>query len=90
MASETLDLGRRFLYAFDYDHHGSLSLSNVKKAVSYAFLQDDSSPEPPSDGQTTATFQQLIQRRQVVSMTMKERLSLSEFLRLLYTLKSKA
>jgi membrane protease YdiL (CAAX protease family) len=90
MAPETIDFGRRFFYAFDVDHQGSLSLSNVKRAVAYAFLQDDSSPEPPNDDQTTAAFHQLIQKRQLESWSLEERLSLSEFLRLLYTLKSKA
>jgi membrane protease YdiL (CAAX protease family) len=90
MPPETIDFGRRFFYAFDHDHQGSLSLSNVKRAVAYAFSHDDSSPEPPSEDQTTAIFQQLMQKRQQESLSLEDRLSLSEFLRLLHTLKSKA
>ena len=93
MAPETVEFGRRFFYTFDHEHKDSLSLADVKRAVSYAFLQDDPvhATVPPSDSQTTAVFYQMIQQRPMSSQrASEERLSLSEFLRLLFVLKSKS
>ncbi|CAB9500226.1 expressed unknown protein [Seminavis robusta] len=95
MAPETLELGQAFFYAFDHEHRGTLSLVDVKRAVSYAFLQDDdptmTASEPPSDVQTTAVFYKILQQRSALSGSgSEERLYLPEFLRLLFTLKSKS
>ena len=92
----TLDHCRRFFYAFDYDHEGALSLANVKRAVAYAFFHD---PVKPSDSQTTTAFQQILRARAVPgvpgqlsgsSKVDADRITLSEFLHLLFNLKSKA
>jgi hypothetical protein len=44
LTTETLNFCRRFFYAFDHEHCKSLSLHDVRQAVSYAFLQDKVAP----------------------------------------------
>jgi membrane protease YdiL (CAAX protease family) len=87
---EILDHCRKFFYAFDYDHRGSLSRADVKRAVVYAFLQDDP-VNKPSDAKTSAVFDEIIQKRPAGSQEEDEedRIGLSEFLHLLFALKSK-
>ena len=84
---ETLDGCRRFFYAFDHEHRGSLCLTDVKRAVAFAFLKD---PAAPSDGKTRAVFDEIIQQRLLQPDPEEmDRVTLSEFLRLLFVLKSK-
>ena len=84
---ETLDGCRRFFYAFDHEHRGSLCLADVKRAVAFAFLKD---PAAPSDTKTKAAFEEIIdQRSSQVEPQEMDRLTLSEFLRLLFVLQTK-
>lgn len=84
---ETLNFARRFFYAFDYEHKGSLCLSDVFRAVNYAFLQD--SVIPPQED-VEKIFDSVIDTRDASLDYPGDRLTVSEFLRLLFTLKSKA
>ena len=86
---DTLNFARRFFYAFDYERKGSLSLSDTQRAVSYAFLKDKVAPSPQK---VAETFNKVLENRQHSHMTYlpPDRLSVSEFLRLLFTLRSKA
>jgi membrane protease YdiL (CAAX protease family) len=83
---ETLNFARRFFYAFDYEHKGSLCLSDVYRAVNYAFLQDN---VIPAQEEVEDIFDHVIGARDVSSDYPGDRLTVSEFLRLLFTLKSK-
>jgi membrane protease YdiL (CAAX protease family) len=82
---DTLNFARRFFYAFDHEHKGSLSLSDVQRAVTYAFLKKNVVPEPEW---VEKVFEKLITSRNDSNRTPADRLSVSEFLRLLFTLKS--
>lgn len=85
--TETINFARHFFYAFDNDHVGSLSLSDCQRAVSYAFMNDDITPEPVV---VCDLFRQARDRRQdddrVVDV--HDRLSFSEFLHVLFVLRS--
>lgn len=84
--TETLNFARRFFYAFDSQHRGSLSLHDVQRAVSYAFLKDQVSPEPEKVEQT---FTETLNARDASFVgAPTNRLGVSEFLRVLFTLKS--
>ena len=83
---ETLNFARRFFYAFDYEHKGSLCLSDVHRAVNYAFLKDDLVPEQE---EVDALFDRVIETRAANLDYPGNRLTVSEFLRLLFALKSK-
>jgi hypothetical protein len=87
--NDTLSFARRFFYAFDYEHKGSLSLPDVQRAVSYAFLQDKVVPEP---AQVSQVFANVLDTRKTSfdRDVPPERLSVSEFLRVLFSLKSQA
>jgi hypothetical protein len=82
---DTLNFARRFFYAFDHEHKGSLSLSDVQRAVTYAFLKKSVVPEPE---RVEHVFEKLLGSREDTSSAPADRLSVSEFLRLLFTLKS--
>jgi membrane protease YdiL (CAAX protease family) len=91
LSTETLAHARRFFYAFDYDHQDSLSKSDVKRAVSYAFLHDQ---VQPSNEQVGKLFDRMLKQRtvkgsHVSDSNLRERLRLPEFLRLLFLLKAK-
>lgn len=84
---ETLNFARRFFYAFDYEHKGSLCLPDVYRAVNYAFLQDN---VVPAQDEVEEVFDRVIHGRDDASLDYPgDRLMVSEFLRLLFTLKSK-
>lgn len=89
LSTETLAHARRFFFAFDYDHRGSLSLSDVKRAVSYAFLQDK---VQPGEERVVDLFERMLQQRirdrRVTTRDVRDRLKLHEFLRLLFVLKA--
>jgi membrane protease YdiL (CAAX protease family) len=87
--TETLDFARRFFYAFDYDHKGSLSLQDVQRAVSYAFLQDKTVPPPIK---VEEMFDKVLETRQPAHSTYfpPDRMIVSEFLRVLLALKSQS
>jgi len=86
LSSETLDLARRFFYAFDYEHKGSLCLSDVHRAVNYAFLNSRLVPERD---EVESAFDYLIHKRHSSLDYPGDRLTVSEFLRLLFALKSR-
>mmetsp|Transcript_23712 Transcript_23712/g.58126 ORF Transcript_23712/g.58126 Transcript_23712/m.58126 type:complete len:437 (-) Transcript_23712:2128-3438(-) len=81
---ETLNFARRFFYAFDSKQQGSLSLQDVRRAVDYAFLKTEKPPEPQV---VEEMFDTLLQAR-VTSELPSNRLGVSEFLCLLFALKS--
>jgi membrane protease YdiL (CAAX protease family) len=87
--TETLDFARRFFFAFDYDHKGSLSLQDAQRAVSYAFLQDKTVPAPIK---VEEVFDKVLETRQPARSThfQPDRLTVSEFLRVLLALKSQS
>ena len=88
LSSDTLDICRRFFYAFDEDHKHALSLPNVQRAISYAFLQDYIQP---SAEQVERLFRKLLrERRTTVSSSdvRKDRIDLSEFVRLLFSIRA--
>jgi membrane protease YdiL (CAAX protease family) len=92
LTTETLAHARRFFYAFDYEHKDSLSKSDVKRAVSYAFLHDKIQP---SDDQVSELFDSILKKRafngsRFIKKDIQDRLRLPEFLRLLFLLKAKA
>jgi hypothetical protein len=83
---ETLALLRRFFYAFDEDHVGRLTRSNVQRAVSYAFLQDST---PPSQEKVDLLIDKLLASRVSADHgEFADRLKLPEFLRLVLFLKA--
>lgn len=90
LSAETLAFARRFFYAFDFDHRGSLSLADVQRAISYAFLHDK---VQPSERRVRAIFKRMIKRRKdegtQVGKDIEDRLRLTEFLRVLFLLKAK-
>lgn len=89
---KTLDFTRRFFYAFDYEHKGSLSQADVQRAVSYAFLQDD---VQPTQKRVDKLFHGVLKRRARLGLAdegnedIQNRLRLPDFLRLLFVLKGK-
>ncbi len=86
LTTDTLNLARRFFYAFDYEHKGSLCVADVHRAVTYAFLQDEVVPDSE---EVDDVFDHLLHSRDASSNNPQNRLTVSEFLRLLFTLKSK-
>lgn len=81
LSAETLAFLRRFFYAFDHDHAGSLSKSDVQRAISYACLQD---AEPPTEDRVNDLFEKLIANRdETVQGDLVRRLMLPEFLRMI-------
>jgi membrane protease YdiL (CAAX protease family) len=89
LSTETLAHARRFFYAFDYEHRGSLSESDVKRAVSYAFLQGKVQPD---EDRVADLFKRMLQERdgEFVDTSLQDRLRLSEFFKLLFLLKARA
>lgn len=89
LSTETLAHARRFFYAFDYEHRGSLSESDVKRAVSFAFLQGKVQPD---EDRVADLFKRMLQERdgESVEKSLQDRLGLSEFLKLLFLLKARA
>ena len=89
LSTETLAYARRFFYAFDYEHKGSLSESDVERAVSYAFLHEKAQP---SEARVSELFKKILKQRMkegnVVRNECQDRLRLTEFLRLIFILKS--
>lgn len=86
LSADTLNFARRFFYAFDYEQKGSLSLPDVQRAVTYAFMKDDIIP-PPS--QVESVFTKVLQNRKATEDAPSDRMTVSEFLRVLFFLKSR-
>jgi len=84
---DALNFGRRFFYAFDHERKGTLALANVQKAVTYAFLQATSVPDPK---RVEELFTKLLKNREESSTAPPDRLKFSEFLRLLFALQSRS
>ena len=87
LTAETLAFARRFFYAFDYEHRGSLSESDVQRAVSYAFLQDK---VQPTQDRVSRLFGKILKKngRETDDSDSRKRMELPEFLRLLFLLKA--
>jgi hypothetical protein len=81
LSVEMLVFLRRFFYAFDYDHVGSLSKSDVQRAISYAFHQDE---EQPTEKRVNDLFDKILAKRdEAMQGDMAHRLKLPEFLRMM-------
>jgi len=86
LTSDTLNMCRRFFYAFDEDHKHALSLPNVQRAMSYAFLTDN---KKPSTTQVEHLFAKVLEERQCDDVKPNDgRISLSEFLQMLFSLRA--
>jgi len=85
--SETVNFARYFFYAFDNDHSGSLSLPDCQRAVSYAFMNDSIAPDTKV---VRDLFEQAREQRDADgnSVEFSDRLDFSEFLSLLFVLRS--
>lgn len=81
---ETLNFARRFFYAFDSTHRGSLSLQDVHRSIEYAFLNQEVSPERE---EVDELFDTLLQARSTTELA-SDRLGVAEFMCLLFALKS--
>jgi Type II CAAX prenyl endopeptidase Rce1-like len=90
LSAETMAFARRFFYAFDYTHCGSLSKADVQRAVSYAFLHDE---RQPTEEQVNSLFERVLDGRDdpecLLQDEVRRRLVLPEFLRLLFLLKAR-
>eukprot|EP00536_Pseudo-nitzschia_multiseries_P015529 jgi/Psemu1/312255/fgenesh1_kg.904_\ len=84
---ETVSFARHFFYAFDNDHLGSLSLSDCQRAVSYAFMYDKNSPDPEV---VVDLFRQAKDQQyaKAGAAEVRDRLDFSEFLHVLFVLRS--
>jgi hypothetical protein len=86
---DTIDFARRFFYAFDYDHAGGLTLSDTQRAMSYAFMNDKSTPDPKT---VEDLFDQVQESKATTTTSVKKghvgRLNFSEFLQILLVLRS--
>jgi hypothetical protein len=87
LKDETLAHARLFFHSFDYDRQGALSKSDVKRAITYAFLQDE---KEPSEEQISDLYEQLLEHRREYKGQEKveDRLHLPEFIRMLLLLKA--
>ncbi|MGK3753890.1 MAG: membrane protease YdiL (CAAX protease family) [Bacillariaceae sp.] len=94
--TETVNFARHFFYAFDNDHVGRLSISDCQRAVSYAFMNENApNPEVVLD-----LFEQVREKRDstegaednchttAAAKQFEDRLNFSEFLHLLFVLRS--
>jgi len=81
---ETLNFAKRFFYAFDSTHQGSLSLQDVHRSIEYAFLNQEVSTERD---EVDELFDTLVQARSTTELT-SDRLGVAEFMCLLFALKS--
>ena len=95
--TETVNFARHFFYAFDNDHAGRLSISNCQRAVSYAFMNENA-PKPEV---VVDLFNQVRETRDstegvednchtttTTATQSEDRLNFSEFLHLLFVLRS--
>lgn len=87
LSDETLAFCRRFFYAFDNEHRGSLSLRDVQRAITYAFLRDKI---VPSEEQVRQAFFMVLENRGAESEGPEQRLRLPDFLKLLLAFKAQA
>lgn len=77
LSRETRAFLQRFYYAFDSQHAQSLSLSDVQRAVAYAFSQDKNTPDTST---VASVFEALSES--------DGRLAFPSFVQLLFTLRS--
>ncbi len=77
LSEETRIFLQRFYYAFDSQHAKSLSLSDVQRAIAYAFSQDKCTPDTST---VASVFAEL--------SNADGRLTFSSFVQLLFTLRS--
>jgi membrane protease YdiL (CAAX protease family) len=91
--TDTIDFARRFFYAFDSTHRGSLSRKDTQRAVTYAFLNDEKVPDPRV---VDDLFQQIQETRPAGpydrsgAVVTANRIDFSQFLQVLMVLRSNA
>lgn len=102
--TETVNFVRLFFFAFDYDHVGSLSVSDCQRAVSYAFMNDKVVPTPSTVADLFRQIQQIRLHQPIEATigsggsatamastrTSSDRLSFPEFLHMMLILRSSA
>ncbi|KAG7346908.1 CAAX protease self-immunity-domain containing protein [Nitzschia inconspicua] len=90
--TDTINFARRFFYAFDSTHKGTLSKKDTQRAVAYAFLNDKTIPDPKM---VDDLFQKVQDCRSIHHhdndsgiIASNERLDFSQFLQILMVLRS--
>jgi membrane protease YdiL (CAAX protease family) len=90
---DTINFARRFFYAFDSTHMGSLSKGDTQRAVTYAFINDDTVPDPQM---VDDLFHQVQESRPFANIDVTathssaDRINFSQFLQVLMVLRSNA
>jgi membrane protease YdiL (CAAX protease family) len=89
LSVDTINFARRFFYAFDSEHNGSLSQRDMQRAVTYAFMNDKTVPDPQL---VKDLFQQVqdSKRFSPTHLSPPDRISFSQFLQVLLVLRSNA
>jgi membrane protease YdiL (CAAX protease family) len=101
---DTVSFARRFFYAFDYDHVGSLSVSDCQRAISYAFMNDKVVPNSDTVADLFRQIQQIRSQHSIEAAIdsggsatattsrkqLSDRLRFAEFLHMLLILRSSA
>ena len=86
LSTDTIDFARRFFYAFDSKHKGSLTQKDTQRAVSYAFMNDKISPDPQLVDDLFRQVQD--SKRSEDTKVEPDRICFSQFLRILMVLRS--
>jgi membrane protease YdiL (CAAX protease family) len=90
---DTINFARRFFYAFDSTQMGSLSKGDTQRAVTYAFINDGTAPDPQM---VDDLFQQVQESRSFAKNDNSarpsdlDRIEFSQFLQVLMVLRSRA
>jgi membrane protease YdiL (CAAX protease family) len=89
LGPETVEFARRFFFAFDHDHAGSLSRNDVQKACCYAFLQDEVIPDKTRIDELFDKVKREQNQTSILDNPGQDgRLSFPDFLKLLFILRS--
>ncbi|KAL3921250.1 MAG: hypothetical protein SGILL_002845 [Bacillariaceae sp.] len=88
LSRDTIDFARRFFYAFDSQHNGSLSQKDTQRAISYAFMNDEVVPDPSLVDDLFHQVQD--SKRSAETKTLPDRIGFSQFLQILLVLRSTA
>lgn len=88
LTNETLLFGRRFFYAFDRSQQETLSLADTQRAITYAFTSGANPLPTPSTSEVESIVRQIWLHREILRS--EERVTLPEFLRVLFTLRAHA
>lgn len=85
--ADAINFARRFFFAFDSKHSGTLSKKDTHRAVTYAFLNDDSAPEPQVVDDIFQRVQKQARPIGAAAASM-DRIDFSQFLQVLMVLRS--